>query len=149
MPRLGLLAVAVAGALASFMYPDVRSENDSPRCRLADQGWEGVERLSHRLEAEKRVVVRHCRRWVDWRRWRHRVRATVTRDGETVSDQTIFEGVTTEDGVEVRFLSTGNPLQIRYNCGNLQPDTRAPHTCSRRWRWSTHRGELIVTSPQS
>jgi len=150
VPRLGLLAVAALGAMAAFALPPAppaQPSSQTLRCQRTADGWEGVERIAQRMDGGIRVLVEHCRRGVGWRRWRHRVRATVTRGDRTLSDETIFEATTTGDGVDVRFVSIGSPLQIRYECGNLPPRTTASHTCTRRWRWSDHRQTLIVTSP--
>ena len=154
VPRLSLLAIAVVGALVAFAYPPTHRGSTSTTTAFEcdgpagdESGWQGVDRRPHRLADGQLVVLEQCRKWRDWRRWDQRVRATIFRGARKIGEQTLFRGVTTRDGVAIRFPSTGSPIAIRYDCGDLSVESPGHHTCVRQWRWSEHQGGLIVTSP--
>lgn len=125
------------------------------RCGEIEGGFDdpdgGVERVPHRFGDGRALLVDRCRSRAGERFWSHRLELSVWDDGERVSSQTLFNGITGASGLRYDISPASTRVRVRYDCGTAKNrrEGRRSKWCTRGWQWSSVYDRLVETSPGS
>ena len=149
VPRLVLLIVAIVAALAAFMCPPKDAAADTFHCDKVegdfDKGWDGIKRVPHGFGDGRAVLMERCRSWAGHAYWYQRVNVSVWRNGEKLVEQTLFNGVTSDEGLDYTLKEEVGRVELWYGCGEAK-DRSGGKTCSRAWNWSSIYDRMVEVS---